>query len=109
MPENADRIFYSDLSSEEGDKWAAKLQHQSLGVYTSTTTYAARRHIPSTYVIGTDDRISFQSEFIDMILDISNPGGGGKVRWRALPHDQPSKILGRCVTPSSGREVVVGW
>jgi hypothetical protein len=39
--EDAKSIFYNDISSEEGDLWASKLTHQSFGVYTSTTSYAA--------------------------------------------------------------------
>lgn len=30
-PEDAKKIFYHDIPSEEGDKWASKLTHQSLG------------------------------------------------------------------------------
>jgi hypothetical protein len=56
--EDAKSIFYNDISFEEGDLWASKLTHQSIGVYTSTTSYAAWRYIPSTYVIGTEDKTS---------------------------------------------------
>jgi pimeloyl-ACP methyl ester carboxylesterase len=67
--EDAKRIFYNDLSDAEGDKWAAKLTHQSGGVYGSTTTYAAWRYIPSTYVIGTQDKTTFTPEVVDMIIN----------------------------------------
>ncbi len=55
-PEDAKRVFYNDLPTKEADHWASKLQHQSLGVYWSTATYAAWRYIPSTYVLCNDDQ-----------------------------------------------------
>jgi pimeloyl-ACP methyl ester carboxylesterase len=67
--EDAKKIFYNDISSEEGDAWASKLSHQSIGVYTSTTTYAAWRHIPSTYVVGTEDKTTFTPELVDFIVN----------------------------------------
>lgn len=66
--EDAKRIFYNDIPDEEGDKWASKLSHQSVGVYSSTTTYAAWKHIPSTYVIGKADRTTFTPELVDYII-----------------------------------------
>ncbi|PVI02062.1 alpha/beta-hydrolase [Periconia macrospinosa] len=68
-PEDAKSIFYHDISSEEGDLWASKLSHQSLGVYTSTTSYAAWRYIPSTYVIGTEDKSNFTPEVVSFIIE----------------------------------------
>ena len=68
-PEDAKQIFYHDIPSEEGDKWAAKIQHQSVGVYTSTTTYAAWRHIPSTFIIGSEDRTTFTPELVQYMID----------------------------------------
>jgi len=67
--EDAKRVFYHGISSEEGDLWASKLSHQSIGVYTSTTSYAAWRHIPSTYVVGTEDKTLFTPEFVDSIIE----------------------------------------
>lgn len=61
-------MFYNDLTSEEGDKWAASLKPQSLGVYSSTTTYAAWRHIPSTFVIGTNDQTFFSPKVVESII-----------------------------------------
>jgi hypothetical protein len=66
--ENDKPIFYNDMSSEEGDKWAAKLLHHCTGVYSSTTTYAAWRHIPSTYVVCTQDKSTFTPEIVDMMI-----------------------------------------
>ncbi|KAL9077081.1 MAG: hypothetical protein Q9157_003477 [Trypethelium eluteriae] len=67
-PNDAKRIFYNDLTSEQGDTWAAKLKPQSLGVYASQTTYSALRYIPSTYVIGTNDQTTFTPQVVDMII-----------------------------------------
>jgi pimeloyl-ACP methyl ester carboxylesterase len=67
--EDAKKIFYNDISPEEGDAWASKLAHQSIGVYTSTTSYAAWRHIPSTYVIGTEDKTTFTPGLVDFIIN----------------------------------------
>lgn len=41
---------------------------QSLGVYSSTTTYAAWRDIPSSFVVGEQDRTFFQPEVVDMMV-----------------------------------------
>ena len=68
QPEDAKRIFYNDISSEEGDRWASMIRPQSLGVYTSTTTYAAWRHILSTFVIGLEDKTTFTPEVVDLII-----------------------------------------
>lgn len=67
--EDAKKIFYNDMSSEEANLWASKLSHQSIRVYTSTTSYAAWRHIPSTYVVGTEDKTTFTPEMVSSIID----------------------------------------
>ena len=68
-PEDAKRIFYNDLPSSEADKWPTKLQPQSLGVYSSSTTYAAWRSIPSAFVIGTEDKTTFTPEVVDVMIN----------------------------------------
>lgn len=68
-PEDARKIFYHDLSPAEADDWASKLTHQSLGVYSSTQTHAAWRHIPSTYVVGERDRTALTPQAVEMMLD----------------------------------------
>lgn len=68
-PDDAKRIFYNDMSDEEGNLWASKLSHHSIGVYTSTTSYAAWRYIPSTYVIATQDQTAFTPEVVSFIID----------------------------------------
>ena len=54
-PEDAKDVFYQDLPDEKISELAAKLRPQSLGVFWSTTTYAAWRYIPTTYVICLKD------------------------------------------------------
>ena len=57
------------MSAEEADKWVAKIKHQSAGVFTSTTTYAAWGHIPSTYVFGPEDKTAFRPHIVNFMLD----------------------------------------
>ncbi|KAF2678720.1 hypothetical protein K458DRAFT_422809 [Lentithecium fluviatile CBS 122367] len=54
-PADAKRIFYNDISDEEGDKWASKLVHQS-------------KYIPSTYVIGKADRTTFTPKLVNYMI-----------------------------------------
>ncbi|KAI9708069.1 MAG: hypothetical protein M1820_004273 [Bogoriella megaspora] len=62
-PDDAKRIFYNDLTSDQGDTWP-----QSVGVYASQTTYNALRYIPSTYVIGSNDQSTFTSEVVETMI-----------------------------------------
>jgi pimeloyl-ACP methyl ester carboxylesterase len=68
-PEDAISIFYNDLPHSEATKWAARLVPQSLGVVTSIQTYAAWRHIPSTFIIGTQDKSNLSPEMVRGILE----------------------------------------
>ena len=38
-------------------------------MFSSTTTYAAWRHIPSTYVIGQNDKTAFTPVFVETIIN----------------------------------------
>ncbi|MCJ1357554.1 MAG: hypothetical protein MMC33_007550 [Icmadophila ericetorum] len=50
--------FFHDLPDDEASRWATEeVKPQSLGVFWSKTTYAAWRHIPTTYLICTNDRV----------------------------------------------------
>ena len=53
--EDAKDLLYQDLPDDVVGKWAAELRPQSLGVYWSTTSYAAWRYIPTTYVVCKKD------------------------------------------------------
>ena len=61
-------MFYNDLPQNEADAWASKLTHQSAGVYTSIQTYAAWRHIPSTYVAGGMDKTTCGLKTVERIM-----------------------------------------
>ena len=61
--------MYSDLPDEEASKWAAKLQHQSIGVFGSTTAHAAWRYIPSTYVVAKQDKSMISKEYAHMMIN----------------------------------------
>ena len=51
----ARQIFYNDLDGATAKEWQSKLLPQSIGIYFSTTTYAAWKHIPTTFVICEKD------------------------------------------------------
>ncbi|OTA95527.1 hypothetical protein M434DRAFT_379781 [Hypoxylon sp. CO27-5] len=57
-PEDAKDMFYQDLDDETVAELAKDLRPQSFGSYWSTTTFAAWRYIPTTYILGTADRPS---------------------------------------------------
>jgi len=48
--------LYNDLPEEEANKWSAKIQYQASGCFASEQTYAAFKHIPSTYILCELDR-----------------------------------------------------
>lgn len=54
-PEDAKGLFYQDLPDDVVSELAKDLRPQSLGVFWSTTSYAAWKHVPTTYVICEDD------------------------------------------------------
>lgn len=72
-PLDAANIFYHDLPSSESSattqEWVEKLQpHHSLGVYSSTLTYAAWKDIPSTYIQGMKDWSVFTPDAVEAML-----------------------------------------
>ena len=54
-PEDVKGLFYQDLQDDVVRELAKDLRPQSLGVFWSTTSYAAWKHVPTTYVICEDD------------------------------------------------------
>ncbi|KAL8651748.1 MAG: hypothetical protein Q9210_003079 [Variospora velana] len=54
-PEDAKGLFYQDLPDDVALALGKDLRPQSLGVYWSTTSYAAWKRIPTTYIICEDD------------------------------------------------------
>lgn len=59
-PEDAKRVFYNDLPDEQATEWVAKLRPWSAGCSFSKSTYAGWKHIPSTYVICSNDQSVFR-------------------------------------------------
>jgi pimeloyl-ACP methyl ester carboxylesterase len=56
-------IFYNDIPKEEADKWIAKLNKQATKSFGDPCTYAAWKHIPSTYILcGKDNAIPIQAQ-----------------------------------------------
>lgn len=54
-PDKPEEIFYNDLSREEAQKSIDTLAHHSYRCFTSKVTYAAYKHIPTTYLHCTKD------------------------------------------------------
>jgi pimeloyl-ACP methyl ester carboxylesterase len=59
--------FYNDLSDEEAAVWTAKLRHHSWKTFQSVITYAAWKHMPTTFVICENDQ-SFVPEAQRMLI-----------------------------------------
>ncbi|KAF2501245.1 alpha/beta-hydrolase [Lophium mytilinum] len=57
-PEDAKAMFYQDIEDDAVAELAKDLRPQSLGAFWSTTTFAAWRYIPTTYVLCTGDKPS---------------------------------------------------
>ncbi|ROV88399.1 hypothetical protein VPNG_10291 [Cytospora leucostoma] len=55
-PEDAKDMFYQDLDDSTIAELVKDLRPQSFGSYWSTTTYAAWRHIPTTYILCVGDK-----------------------------------------------------
>jgi hypothetical protein len=49
-------MFYQDVDDETVSELAKDLRPQSFAAFWSTTTHAAWRHIPTTYILCTADR-----------------------------------------------------
>jgi Alpha/beta hydrolase family len=91
-PEDAKNVFYNDLSSEKGDELAAKLKHQSLGVYFSTPTYAAWQDIPSTFLQGDLDQSAVNDEMIQAMI-----GGARQIEPSAFDVIEHCVDAGHCL------------
>ncbi|KAF4452830.1 alpha/beta-hydrolase [Fusarium austroafricanum] len=93
--EDAESVFYNDLPVEEADKWADKIQHQGLGVYTSTTNYAAWRRIPSTFVFCKQDKTAITPELADFMIQTAR-----KEQRDAFDVVETCEDAGHCVMTS---------
>ncbi|KAG9239359.1 hypothetical protein BJ875DRAFT_501418 [Amylocarpus encephaloides] len=67
IPTLSMETLFSDMAPQQANFWTSRLQPQSLGVFWSTTTYAAWRHIPTTYVYCDQDR-SVTVEYAEMMV-----------------------------------------
>lgn len=54
-PKTPEDIFYNDLSREEAQKCTDTLAHHSYRCLSTKVTYAAYKHIPTTYLYCTRD------------------------------------------------------
>jgi homoserine acetyltransferase len=48
--------FYGDLPAEEAEKRKAAIKHHSIATLKSPLGYAAYKHIPTTYLLSTNDQ-----------------------------------------------------
>ncbi|KAI1076813.1 alpha/beta-hydrolase [Whalleya microplaca] len=77
-PEHLKGMFYQDLDDETIAELGKDLRPQSLGAYWSTTTHAAWRHIPTTYVLCTGDRPSTVAA-AQYLVDTAKASGTHKI------------------------------
>lgn len=58
LPEDVKEMFYQDMDEQEILDLSKDLRPQSLAAFWGTTTHAAWRHIPTTYILCTGDKPS---------------------------------------------------
>jgi len=68
QPEVGKKVFYNDLPDAEAEYWASQLLPHSLGAYFGVTSYAAWKHIPSTFLIGTQDQITLSVSVLEGMI-----------------------------------------
>ncbi|KAF5014729.1 hypothetical protein F66182_14193 [Fusarium sp. NRRL 66182] len=51
----AEKLFFNDLETSEADRWVKAMRPHSYKTFSSKTTYAAYKKIPSTYFLCTND------------------------------------------------------
>ena len=59
LPSTAKEVFYQDMPASLAETLSLQLHPQSLGVFFSTSTYAAFEDIPSTYISSGQDKTPF--------------------------------------------------
>lgn len=87
-PEDVKGLMYQDLSDEEALEVAKSLVPQSLGPFWSTTTYAAWRWVPTTYVLTLKDKPStvIAADYLVKTAMESKPNCVEKVIRREVGH-----------------------
>ncbi|KAF2870149.1 Alpha/beta hydrolase fold-1 [Massariosphaeria phaeospora] len=91
-------VWFHDLPDEEAEYWASKAVPQSVGVFWSTSTYAGWRHIPSTYVVCSDDK-SFGVPYAEYLINSAKESGPVELVVETIDAghfpmlSQPSKVV----------------
>jgi pimeloyl-ACP methyl ester carboxylesterase len=82
--EDAREIFYNDLSDSEAQKWVSKLNRHATKSFEAPCTWAAWKHIPSTYLYcGKDNAVTPAGEE----AMINQPGANFRVvRFEEASH-----------------------
>ncbi len=78
-PEDVKEMFYQDLDDDKAiAELAEDLRPQSFGAFWCTTTHAAWRHIPTTYVLCNKDRPSTVAA-AQYLIDTAKGSGTHKI------------------------------
>ncbi|EPE36202.1 alpha/beta-Hydrolase [Glarea lozoyensis ATCC 20868] len=74
IPSLAVQCLFNDMAPQQANFWTSQLLPQSLGVFWSKTTFAAWRHIPTTYVLcGQDQNVTV--EYAEMMIQAAKDSG----------------------------------
>lgn len=74
------QTLFSDMAPQQANFWTSQLLPQSLGVFWSRTTYAAWRHIPTTYCLcGQDQNVTV--EYAEMMIQAAKDSGPHKIDY----------------------------
>ena len=55
--EDPAKQFFNDLEASEASKWASKLSSHPAEGWNGTITHAGWQHVPSTYIVCTQDAV----------------------------------------------------
>lgn len=77
-PEDAKDLFYQDLDDETVAELVKDLQPQSFSSFWSRTTYAARRYMPTTYILCMGDKPSTVVA-AQYLIDTAKASGENKI------------------------------
>ncbi|KAK8092400.1 uncharacterized protein PG998_014885 [Apiospora kogelbergensis] len=78
LPEDAKHMFYQDVDDATAAELAKNLRPQSLGAYWCTTTFAAWRYIPTTYIICKRD-VPTTVAAIHWLIETAKASGSHKI------------------------------
>ncbi|CAG8977375.1 hypothetical protein HYALB_00007005 [Hymenoscyphus albidus] len=80
VPDLTTTTLFSDMAPQQANFWTSQLLPQSLGVFWSRTTYAAWRHIPSTYVLCGSDR-NVSPDYAEVMVQEARDCGMGELSF----------------------------